>query len=92
MLVFSRHPPLRYIGKISYGIYLWHYPVILGLMGLLTLDPTLIFVLSLLGTLFVASISWFLVEQPISKRFHGRLKATKTQGSVDPPVGVDTFS
>jgi peptidoglycan/LPS O-acetylase OafA/YrhL len=66
--------PLAYTGKISYGMYLWHYPIVLGLSSFLPLDETVIFVLCLALTYAAATFSWKFVEQPLSERFHDRLK------------------
>lgn len=59
------HRPLRYVGEISYGIYLWHVLVILsvvqrnlGLQG----PKLLVFVLA--GTLLLAACSWHFLEKP----------------------------
>jgi peptidoglycan/LPS O-acetylase OafA/YrhL len=64
--------PLRYLGKISYGVYLYHYfmPRVLqsvmnnfGLAQPGNLSATL---LAFLLTLLAAVLSWHLVEKPIS--------------------------
>jgi peptidoglycan/LPS O-acetylase OafA/YrhL len=65
--------PLRWVGKISYGLYLWHWPVIVelspertGLSGL-TLDA-----LRVLCTFAAASLSWYLLESPMKRaKFRG---------------------
>ena len=60
--------PLRYIGMISYGLYLWHWPVDVlldhGDTGLLGWHLLLI---RLTVTLSIAIASFHLVEQPIRK-------------------------
>ena len=63
----------RYIGKISYGAYLWHIPIFLlfdaarvHLYGL----PLL--VVRIGATLLVATASFYLVEQPIRR---GRMRS-----------------
>lgn len=57
--------PLRVIGRVSYGIYLWHWPVIV----LVTADTCpftgnalLLFRLALIAS--ATAISWFLIEVP----------------------------
>jgi peptidoglycan/LPS O-acetylase OafA/YrhL/lysophospholipase L1-like esterase len=60
--------PLVWIGRISYGIYLWHWPVVL----LATPDRIGVGGVALFGvrvaiTLAVAVASYFLVEQPIRR-------------------------
>jgi len=63
------NPVFRYLGRISYGTYLWHVP----LFALLTADrlhlagyPLL--VVRMAVTLVVATGSYYLVEEPIRRR------------------------
>lgn len=64
--------PLRYMGKISYGVYLYHYfmpRVLQSLIKNLGFDRAGNLSSALLGfvlTLVVAALSWHLVEKPIS--------------------------
>jgi peptidoglycan/LPS O-acetylase OafA/YrhL len=64
--------PLHFIGTISYGIYLWHWPVIVYLNGARTglsgwqLDVTRIVV-----TLALSMASFYVVERPV-RRAHLR--------------------
>ncbi len=63
------NPVLRYLGRISYGTYLWHFPIFVFLDGSrshLTGAPLL--VLRITVTLAVASLSYYLVEQPVRRR------------------------
>jgi len=73
--------PFRALGRISYGIYLYHLTV-LGLLGkwdLASLEDTihpyiLWSVFAVAGTLLCATASWFLVERPaLSLRRERRL-------------------
>jgi peptidoglycan/LPS O-acetylase OafA/YrhL len=64
--------PLRWIGVRSYGIYLWHYPIIL-----LTSPPSgqETFVrgsLQVLASIGVAAVSWKFIEEPIRHGAIGR--------------------
>ena len=58
--------PLHFIGTISYGIYLWHWPVIVYLNGTRTgLSTWPLDVLRIAVTLAVSTASYYLVERPI---------------------------
>jgi peptidoglycan/LPS O-acetylase OafA/YrhL len=57
--------PLTYLGRISYGTYLWHWPVII-LAGIeLHLTPTAMAWFSCLVATGLASLSYQLLEHPI---------------------------
>jgi peptidoglycan/LPS O-acetylase OafA/YrhL len=59
--------PMRALGTLSFGVYLWHYPVIYWLQLHHELPrellPALAHILPL--TLALAAASWFLVERPV---------------------------
>ena len=58
--------PLHFIGTISYGIYLWHWPVIVYLNGPRTgLSAWPLDLLRIAVTLLVSTASYYLVERPI---------------------------
>ena len=58
--------PIRYIGKISYGLYLWHWPVIVELTTVRThTTGTSLSAIRVAVTLALAIASYHLVEQPI---------------------------
>jgi peptidoglycan/LPS O-acetylase OafA/YrhL len=61
-------PPLRWIGVRSYGIYLWHYPIIVLTTPVDSTPGPLLALLQLGATLAVAGLSWRFVEEPIRRR------------------------
>ena len=69
--------PLRYLGTISYGIYLWHLPVLMALKRVSWLDGpgALPWVLAL--TLLFASLSWHFFERPLMRRFGARAEGAE---------------
>jgi peptidoglycan/LPS O-acetylase OafA/YrhL len=93
--------PVRYIGKISYGIYLYHpFVSLLGSRFFLALNiqepPSGLAQLLLYGSvsILIASLSWYLIERPVN-RWKERISETITP-AVQPiadaqptPVVVD---
>ena len=76
--------PVRYVGAISYGLYLWHWPIFV----VLTHDRTGLSGVLLLGlrlgvTLVVAALSFHLLELPIRR---GALRGWR--GWAAAPIGV----
>ena len=61
--------PLRYLGTISYGIYLWHLAVLFSLRDLSWLEPQRALPMILILTFCLASVSWHFFEQPFIQRF-----------------------
>ncbi len=58
--------PLVGLGAISYGVYLWHWPIFLLVNGERTgVTGWQLFALRCAATLAVAAVSWWLIEQPI---------------------------
>jgi peptidoglycan/LPS O-acetylase OafA/YrhL len=58
--------PVRYVGKISYGLYLWHWPVIVELTPARThTTGTALSAVRVAVTFGLAVTSYYLVEQPI---------------------------
>jgi peptidoglycan/LPS O-acetylase OafA/YrhL len=60
--------PLRYLGTISYGIYLWHLIVILLVKKIEGITPGLALAVVLGITLILASASWHFFEQRLLRR------------------------
>ncbi|MFB9659171.1 acyltransferase family protein [Glycomyces mayteni] len=70
----DRHPaaallatgPFQYVGKISYSLYLWHWPVLILIPLAIGAEPSLVLNLALLAAVFALSqLSYLLVEQPM---------------------------
>lgn len=61
--------PLVWIGKISYGLYLWHYPIFEASRRFFEgwMNPILDEVLGVVGTFLVATASYYFIERPFLK-------------------------
>lgn len=60
--------PLVWLGGVSYGVYLWHWPAFLVLNGERTgWSGFPLFVLRCVLTLALATASWWLIEGPIRR-------------------------
>ena len=62
-------PPLRWLGARSYGIYLWHWPVLVavGVAGR-SHAPVLRIAVGVAASLAIAEASYRLIEMPIRRR------------------------
>ena len=70
--------PLRWVGVRSYGIYLWHVPIILLTNPSERAAPSLSrAILQLAATFVVAALSWRFVEEPIRHGAIGRFFARR---------------
>jgi len=65
-------PVLRYLGKISYGLYVYHFPIVWFAWRIRdvwsmqeSLAKPLTAIIALAATIIVASLSYFLMERPI---------------------------
>ncbi len=59
-------PPLRWVGRISYGLYLWHWPVYLTITHTRTgLDGFSLLVVRIAVSVALAALSFYAVERPI---------------------------
>ena len=64
--------PLRYVGKISYGLYLWHWPIFLVLTHARTgLEGSELFASRCAASFVAAVLSWYLVETPVRRSAAG---------------------
>jgi peptidoglycan/LPS O-acetylase OafA/YrhL len=62
--------PVCWIGAISYGLYLWHWPVYVWLTSARTgvSDPTVLLAIRFAVTFAIATASYYLVEMPIRQQ------------------------
>jgi len=74
--------PLRYIGQISYSIYLWQQIFFFDCAGLDRLGEVSASMVRYGGVLIVASLSYYLVEKPMMRIGH-RLAPAATPGRVE---------
>jgi peptidoglycan/LPS O-acetylase OafA/YrhL len=70
--------PMQWLGTISYGLYLWHYPVMLlvrehmGGMQYIKTDFISFLIVGFLVSVTLAFLSWHWLEAPILKRVSNR--------------------
>jgi peptidoglycan/LPS O-acetylase OafA/YrhL len=85
--------PLRWIGARSYGIYLWHYPVIVLTTPANTGEDLPRAALQIAASVILAALSWRFVEEPVR---HGALGIAWTRvrsaGWRGLPAGVRGMS
>jgi peptidoglycan/LPS O-acetylase OafA/YrhL len=91
-----RWRPLVYFGTISYGVYLWHVPLLLVArhLGLLPLHTLPAIAVALVLTVPVAAASWHWIEQPavawargFTRRWRAPALAARERVAVEPGRG-----
>lgn len=61
--------PLAWTGQVSYGLYLWHWPLTVWLVpSRVSLGPTALNALRLTATFAAAALSYYLVERPVREQ------------------------
>jgi len=79
--------PLRFLGRISYGMYLWHYPLFVWIDGARTgLTGYRLFGVESAATVVAATLSYYLVERPI--RRGGLLRAWRSWAAAPAAVAA----
>lgn len=80
--------PLRWLGARSYGLYLWHLPVIAFMSPAPLLHPTLHVAAMVLTVLVLAALSHRLFEEPIRRRLGATPLALALRALVLVPLAV----
>lgn len=63
-----RSPPLVFLGRICYGLYIWHYPIyMVVLFGFGIADPLSLGMIGVPLTFAAALLSWRFIESPFLK-------------------------
>ncbi len=94
-------PPVRFIGRISYSLYLWHWPILL-LPALATANSLPLELRLALGgaSIVVAAASWRFIEEPFRRGWqwagHPRLVVVTTLSTAVAvaalAIGIGDFS
>ena len=75
--IFLSHPIMLGIGKISYPLYLWHWPILVFGAARLDQAPSVSYqVACVVLSILLATVTYFLIEKPI--RFNHAYQKSKT--------------
>lgn len=89
-----RWRPVQFLGDISYSLYLWHWPLIMGFVLLLGRRPALIEAIAIVvASIVLAALTKVLVEDPArrSKLLSRRLVAAFALAAVGGGAFVGTY-
>jgi len=84
--------PLCWVGKVSYGLYLWHWPVFLAFHDLELGHPVFKMFIEFLTIGIIAAVSFYLFEQhflKLKKHFHPNKTSTL---QLEPKRAITTTS
>ena len=71
--------PLRALGELSYGLYLWHWPILVFVVRRASLTQGTA-ILIVFVSLLLASLSYFAVEKPMREKFRAPQRALLVMG------------
>jgi len=69
--------PVLYLGRISYGVYLWHMLVILSILKTGITHSLWAGALISMLVLVISSFTWHFFEQPLIRKYHDKPSAAK---------------
>lgn len=78
--------PARWTGKISYSLYLWHWPLILWVGSFIDVSAPLQKAIVIGGTFTLAAMSYVIVESPIRRGRAPWLRASKLRLALVAPI------
>jgi peptidoglycan/LPS O-acetylase OafA/YrhL len=85
--------PLRWIGARSYGIYLWHYPVIVLSSPANSGEDLPRAALQVAASVILAALSWRFIEEPVRHGALGRLRTrARSTGWRVRPAGLASMA
>lgn len=85
--------PLVWVGKRSYSIYLWHYPLLLLMNPVANISdtPWWQYILQVLVVVAVAECSYRFIETPFRKGAFGRTVSELREGTTTPASWVRAY-
>ncbi|MEO6989020.1 MAG: acyltransferase, partial [Aquihabitans sp.] len=82
---FLSSAPMRFLGPLTFGVYLWHYPLIRWTGRHIDLPVLALILWAMVGALALAFVTYRLVELPIEKLRHRRFGRTASPPSNPVP-------
>jgi peptidoglycan/LPS O-acetylase OafA/YrhL len=75
-------PPVAWLGTVSYGIFLWHYPLARWTLSWIPDNARLFTVVACAMTLACAAVSWYAIEKPLMRLRFARRRVPAASPAV----------
>jgi peptidoglycan/LPS O-acetylase OafA/YrhL len=85
-------PPFRFLGQLSYSVYLWHLPLIATAIAVVALDRPGVRLVGVLASLVLAIASYRWVEKPVRDAVRRRMATPSGRVGTDSPIGLVTVT